>query len=135
LVALNPHVDFKKIEPGTVLLVPDGPGLRAGETASVSGQPFDELREQVLAAVEAAGARARSGHAAQLAEQKEVTAALKSAGLRAALEIDPELRAQIEAALQVFKQDQQDAKAAAETLKSLAKQAATELDALAKLLA
>jgi hypothetical protein len=131
---LNPHVDFKKIEPGTVLLIPDVPGLRGAAGASVTGDAFDELREQVLASVRAAGARVSSGYDARLNEQKEVAAVLKSGGLERALKADPELKPQIFAATQVFKQDQQQAKAADETLKALQQQATAELAQLAKTL-
>lgn len=132
---LNPHVDFSKnIAPGTVLLVPDVPGSRGAEGSSVTGDAFDELREQVLASVEAAGARVSSGYDAMLREQKEVAAVLKSASLKRALKADPELKPQIDAATEVFKQDQQQAKAADEALKALQQQAIEELARLEKTL-
>lgn len=56
---LNPHVDFKKIEPGTVLLIPDAPGFRDAESFSVTGGAFDALREQMLASVDIAASRLR----------------------------------------------------------------------------
>lgn len=135
---LNPHVDFSvgfgNIGPGTVLLIPELPGLRIAESSSVTGEAFDALRDQVLASVDAASTRMRSGFDALLTEQKAVAVVLKSAGLRRALEADPKLKPQINAAAQVFKQDQQQAKAADATLKVLQKQATAELDQLAKML-
>jgi len=131
---LNPHVDFEKIEPGTVLLIPDVPGLRGAAGSSVTGDAFDELREQVLASVKAAGARVSRGYDARLNEQKEVAALLKADGLKRALKAAPELMPQIDAAMQVFEQDQQQAKAADETLKALQQQTTAELAQLAKTL-
>ncbi|HEV8630789.1 MAG TPA: hypothetical protein VGV61_10765 [Thermoanaerobaculia bacterium] len=134
LRSLNPHLDLAKIPAGSVLLLPDLPGVRKGETSSVTGDPFADLSATLLAGVDAAVARAREGGRALLAEQKEVGAAIKSAAFRRAVEADPELGEQAEAAARVFKQDQEEAKASAEDLKTLRQEAAAELAALAKLL-
>jgi len=131
---LNPHVDFINIEPGTVLLIPDAAGFRDADSFSVTGDAFDALREQMVAAVDAAASRLRAGFDALLAEQKEVAAVLKSAAARRAIEADPDLKPQIEAAAQVFKQDQQQARDAEKTLQALQEQAAAELESLARLL-
>lgn len=130
---LNPHVDFKKIELGTVLLIPDTPAFHHAESLSVTGGAFDALREQMLASVDAAASRLRGGYEALVTEQKEVAVVLKSAAVKRALEADPDLKLQIEAATQVFKEDQQRAKEAEKTLQIL-QQTKDELDALAKLL-
>jgi seryl-tRNA(Sec) selenium transferase len=87
----------------------------------------------MLASVDAAASRVRGGYEALLTEQKEVAVVLKSAAVKRALETDPDLKLQIEAATQVFKQDQQRAKEAEQTLQTL-QQAKDELGALAKLL-
>lgn len=131
---LNPHVDFRKIEPGTMLLVPDLPGLHEGEASSVSGDAFEALRVQVLASLDAASARVRSGHEALAAQRSEVAAALRTPGFKRALDTDQQLKAQLDAASEVFKADQAQAKASEETLKALAQQAGAELAALAKVL-
>jgi len=134
LQRLNPHVDFGRLEPGTVLLVPDQPGLCAGESRSVSGEAFDAFEEQVNASVNAAVARVRSGHEALAAQRQEVAALLKSAAVRRLIESDPDLKQELDAAAQVFKQDQQQAKEAEKTMQLLQEQAKAELAALAKLL-
>ena len=131
---LNPHVDFKKIEPGTVLLIPDAPGFRDTESFSVTAGAFDALREQMLASVNAAASRLRGGYKALMAEQKGVAEVLNSAAVKRAIEADPDLKPQIEAATQVFKQDQQQARDAEKTLQILQEQAAAELASLTKLL-
>jgi hypothetical protein len=133
LKSLNPHVNFKKIPAGTVLLVPELPGLRKGETTSVTGD-FDTLREDLLGALDASRARVRSGFEALQAQEKEVGTAVRSAAFRRALELDPELQGQAEAGMQAFKQDRETAKTTAEELKALRQEAMTELTALGKLL-
>jgi hypothetical protein len=132
---LNPHVNFAQIKAGTVLVIPDEPGFRDDAGARVEGDAFGELRAEALKALDAAAARVRSGHDRRLNEGKEMTAVLRSAQFKRAAETDQELKAQAEAAAQVFRQDQTDAKTALENLKLIEDQAKAELDALAKLLA
>jgi hypothetical protein len=138
---LNPHVDFTRIEPGTVILVPDrrSPATEPAEEdddkdRSIQGRAFDDLREQTANAFEGGSARIRRGHEALAAETKEVSALFKSAPVKRAMESDPELKSQVEAAAAVFKQDAADAKAAEQTLKSMKDLMEKELDAIAKLL-
>lgn len=126
-------MNLEKIPAGTVLLIPDLPGLREGESSSVMGDAFDAVREGLLASVDAVGARVRGSYEALRAQQKEVSAVVKSAAFRRAL-ADPTLSEQVEAGTQVFKQDREEAKAADETLKALKEKAGAELAALAKLL-
>lgn len=134
LKSLNPHVSFDKIPAGTVLFVPDRPGVRKRATSPVTGDAFATLRETLLGAVDAARDRVHGGHAALAAQQKEVGTAMKSAAFRRALESDPDLRHQVEAAAEVFKQDREQASAADEILNDLKEEAAAELASLAELL-
>ena len=134
LKRLNPHVDFGKLGAGTVLLVPDLPGLRDDRAASLGGGPFDTFSQQLVADFDAAATRVQTGHAARLTDQKELVALFKGSALKRALEADPELKAQADAFGQVFKQDPIDAKAADETLKAMKDGLGTELAVLAKLL-
>ena len=138
---LNPHVDFTRIEPGTVILVPDrrSPPAEAAEEdddkdRSIQGRAFDDLREQTTNAFEGGSERIRRGYEALASETKEVSALLKSAPVKRAMESDPELKSQVEEAAAVFKQDAADAKAAEQTLKSMKDLMEKELDAIAKLL-
>ena len=134
LTQLNPHIDFKKIAAGTVLLIPEDAGLRPGQTVSVTGDAFAVLREQMLASLDAASTRVRDGYDARLAEQKDLASALSSAAMKRAIEIDADLKPQVDAALQTFKDDQQQAKLANDTLKAFQQQAGAELDRIAKML-
>ena len=134
LQRLNPHIDFNRIEPGSVVLVPDQPGAREGESASVSGEAFAAFSEQAKAAVDGAVARVRSGHEARLAEQKDVATVLKAPTLKRLLEADPDLKKELDAALQGFKDDQQAAKESERSMKILQDQVTAELAALGKLL-
>src|SRR5512145_2491319 len=94
---LNPHVDFARIEPGTVILVPDRPRPAAEDAAdededkdrSIQGRAFDDLREQTAGAFEGGSARIRRGYEGLAGETKEVSALLKSAPVKRAMESDP----------------------------------------------
>jgi hypothetical protein len=132
LQRLNPHVDVQSIAPGTVLLVPEGAGFEAGQSSSVSGQAFEGLRTQVLAATAAAAPQVRQGFDALASDRADVTNALKTAAVRRVVDGDPDLKPQLDAAAQQFKQDQQRAKDAALALKLLQDGALAELDTLAK---
>jgi hypothetical protein len=134
LQRLNPHVDFKRIEPGSVLLVPDRPGFQRGESSSVSGQAVDALRTQLEGALQAVSARVREGHESIAGDRQDVAAVLKSAAVRRLIEADPDLAPQVEAATKVFKEDQLRAKESEKLLKQLHDGGIAELDALAKLL-
>ena len=131
---LNPHVDFKKIEPGTVLLIPDGPRFRNVESVSITGDAFNALSEQMLASVDASASRLRAGFDALLTEQKEVVGVLKTPAVKQAIEADPDLKPQIDAATLVFKQDEQLAKDAEKVMQTLKEQVAAELASLTQLL-
>ena len=132
LQRLNPHVDFNRLDAGTVLLVPDQPGVKTGESTSIGGDAFDAFQEQVRASVDEAVARVRNGYAGLTAQHTEVAAVLKGAALKRALEADPDIKGELERAAQVFKRDQQQAKEAMAQLQALQAQASEELARLAK---
>ena len=131
---LNPHVDFNRITAGSVLLIPDAPDLKAGETVSVSGETFGAFTQQAMAGFDAAATRVSAAHSKRLTDQKEFSGLLKLAAIKRALESDPELKNQFDAASEVFKQDQVQAKVAEESLKLIKEGMGAEFAALAKLL-
>jgi hypothetical protein len=134
IARLNPHVDLKAIEPGTVLLVPDAPNTSTDDTTPVQGPPFEELKDQIMGAIDATNSRVRAGYESLAAQAREATTVLKSAAIKRAIEVEPTLKAQLDASSAVFKQDAAHAKAADQTLKAIEKQTAAELGALQKLL-
>lgn len=131
---LNPHVDLKKIEPGTVLLIPDGPRFPNVESVSVTGDAFDALREQVLASVDDAASRLKGGYELLWKEREKVVKTLQSEPVQKAGNADPDLESQIAAANLVFKQDKELAKDAEKVMTTLKEQVAAELASLAQLL-
>ena len=134
LQSLNPHVDFNRLDAGTVLLVPDQPGVKTNESSSIGGEAFDSFQEQARASVDAAVARVRNGHDNLTAGRTEVAALLKTAALKRVLEADPDIKKELDQAAQVFKQDQQQAKESIAQLLAFQTQVNEELAQLAKLL-
>lgn len=130
LKALNPHLDFGRLEPGTVLLVPDD----IDEAESVAGAVFDGLAGDVKEGLKAATARVRSTQAKTEALRKDVAAILRSAAFKRTLEGDAELKKQSDAADARFKADQAAVRQTEESLSALDEFVNTELAALGKLI-
>lgn len=131
LTVLNPHIDLNRLEPGTVVLLPDA----ASDTGeSVTGAVFDSLADNVRRGLKTALARVRTGLADAEASRKEATSAFKTAAFKKALEGDAELKAQAAEVDERFKADQARAKSSLESLSALEDMVSTELERLGKLL-
>jgi len=131
---LNPHVDFARITPGTVLLMPRDTGAKSDDADQIGAKVFQAFEDQVNTALGAAETGIRAGHQALELQRKDVAAALKSAALKRLIESDPDLKAQLEAAALVFADDQKRAKESDAALQILRKDCLTELTTLGKLL-
>ena len=129
LKVLNPHLDLDRLEPGTVLLVPDG----VDDADSVAGAVFDGLAGDVKEGIKAATLRFRDTQAKTEALSKDVSAILKSAAFKRTLEGDAELKKQADAAETRFKADQVSGKQTEESLTALEQLVNEELAALGKL--
>jgi hypothetical protein len=134
LQRLNPHVDFSRMEAGTVILVPEQAGLRDGESASVSGSAFQSFESEVRAGVKGIAARVSSGRKSRLAQQEDFSTLLELEGVKNLFDNDAELKTELEVALQTFKNDQQATKESESLLKVLQEQSTRELAGLGKLM-
>jgi len=133
----NPHADLDKLEPGTVLTIP--------ETAKVSVRGELSLGETVRAAVEglsnagkealeelAATAAAREAEASE--ERKQLAKTLRSKELDGPIRQDKALAADIEAARTAVTEEEQRSGERAAALDQARAEWTTELDALKGLL-
>jgi hypothetical protein len=114
---LNPHVDLikkKKIPPGTVLILPDEPGVKRGGKGAKSPtkQAYDELGSSVALGFEAAGERVGKAAEAAAAERADLVAAMKSAIAKRQMESDPALHEQLGQALAASERRQKELKEA-----------------------
>lgn len=130
---LNPHVDFERIEAGTVLLLPEAAEIRAGAGASVGGEAFDGFLGEVHVGLENSGDRIRQGFARIEGDRKSVSAALRGAALKRVMAGDPTLKAQLEAADAALREEVKRGAEAQETLAKAQEAALSELAGLKRL--
>lgn len=129
---LNPHVDFARIEAGTVLLVPEHPDFEGGQSSSIGGEAFDGIAKEAMAGLDAAAARMRAGLRRQEAERKETSSVLQSAAFKRLAEGDEALRKQAGEVEAQLKADAKRAAEAADTLAAMEKALKEELAALSR---
>jgi hypothetical protein len=134
LKRLNPHVDFAKLQPGTVLLLPGAGSTQADANDAVAGAVFDSLADDVKNGLKAATERVRAGAVRAGEQRKELSAAFSSSAFRKAAEGDAELRGQADGAQARFKTEQGRAKETDGQLKALEKVLDTDLAVLERLL-
>ena len=133
LQRLNPHIaDLARIPAGTVVLIADAANAR-GATRSVAGPGFEAFAEQLRQAAAASSQRVNTSYGALAEAQKEVAGILKSAAIRKQVDADADLQRQVKEAELVLKADQQNTKAAQQTLAALQADIGQELAVLAKL--
>lgn len=126
----NPHVDPAALPAGTIIVVPDTPGLKASAGESVSKGPRDSLGALAQKALEGAVQRSQAGLQARGAERAEIAKALKSAAFRNATDVPDSVKQQAqEAGKAMADEDKKDQEAAAR----LAEMSGAALAALARL--
>lgn len=133
LAAANPHVDLKKLEPGTVLLVPDdvaGADTPFGKSGSIAGDALAGFGEFAAEALDGAARRVKAGAARQAADLAALKTALRGKTVKEALAKDPELARQAESTL---KHATEAAKAAEAGATQFDGQVAAARDAIAAL--
>ena len=134
LKMLNPHVDFERIAAGTVILLPDEPGVAAEAGSAASGDAFSNLSQDLTRALDSSSAQITARLAQNTAEQKTLVAALKVGDVAKQIAGDPALMQQVKGAAdrsaEVARKAAVDLKGLDEARKVLAK----DLAVLAKLL-
>lgn len=98
LKQLNPHVDFTRITPGTVILLPADTALEPEAGFVASGDAFTSLSADLTRALDTASAQIKTRLAQNSAEQKALVTALKVRSIAAQIAADPDLTAQVKAA-------------------------------------
>jgi len=138
IAAANPHTNLDKLEPGTVLTVPDDvPKLSLGGRLS-----FDQPTKSAVSGLAATGkstldaisASAKELEKQSIAGRKELTKTLDAEELATAARRDKTLRAALGAATQAMEQQEAEEKQRAAALDTARKTWSAEFDALTKLL-
>ncbi|WP_321796802.1 hypothetical protein [Caballeronia sp. J97] len=134
--ALNPHADFERLEPGTVLLLPDLPGLKAGDkdTRSITGDALDSFAKDTASGLAAAAKRVAAAADALAADRAGVSGVSKVAAVKRLIDGDPVLKKQLEDAGAAFNREQKELKEAAAQIETMQKLVGEEWSALRQLL-
>jgi hypothetical protein len=133
LKALNPHVDFTRLTPGTVLLVPDSAELKQGASTSLGSATFEAFVKEMNAGLSNSSAQIKQGLERFSADRNAVTAVLKTAAVKRLIKSDPVLSKQLEAVDAQFKDGEKKMLAAQKLMETTQKQAHEELAGLARL--
>jgi hypothetical protein len=135
----NPHVDLEKLEPGTVLTVPENlPGVAvepqpAVKVSSGSTEPVRALPSHGRLELDAIAAAAKARETATSADRKQLAKAFASKALDAAMKRDKRLAADVEAARNALAEEEGQAKERAAELKKAQAEWGAGLDSLAEL--
>jgi hypothetical protein len=134
LQRLNPQIDFDRIAPGTVLLLPDDPAVAADAGFAANADAFESLAADLTRALDVSSGQIKARLAQNSADQKALAAALKVRTVAAQIAADPDLSAQVKASADrsadVAKKGAADQKALSDAQRALA----ADLAALGRLL-
>jgi hypothetical protein len=133
LQALNPHVDFRKLSAGTVLLVPDSPEIKPSASRTLGEKPVDALLEDLSHGLKEQAMHVKSAFKSQEDDRAAVASAIKTAAVKRIVESDPQLRDQLKAALQQSNDDRKQAEQTLEQIVGMQELAVGELARLQKL--
>lgn len=131
--ALNPHVDLDRAGPGTVIFLPDAPGIRPHSGDSPAQGAAEAFQAMAAAALDRAAGQLKAGLAERASEREAVRAALDSPVFRRSIGGDQALRQRAEEAAKAIDQEEEADRTAAETLDATGKAALEALLALGKL--
>ena len=137
IAEVNPHIDFtkRKIPEGSVLILPDEPGIKRGDkgTEGPERRTYDELGANVFAGFQAAEERVGKAVEEAEAERAELAAAMKSAIAKRRMESDPDLHKQLGEALATTERRQKGLKESAANVGLMRKSFAEEFKLMEKL--
>jgi hypothetical protein len=137
LAAANPDVDLEKLQPGTILTVPDLPHVKVEGDVSLDDttkQLLEGLANAGASALEDLMATARKTESAAAAERKQLASALAGKDLEAAVRKDKTLGPDLKAAQDAVDEEENQAKERAAALDEARSDWNKELKALKVLL-
>lgn len=134
LERMNPHVDLRKLRPGTVLLVPEATGFKTSGSGPMVEDAVDDFAGLLKSAVAGAGARARSAAESRAAELAEITRVAKAASVRRLVEQDPAAAQELHDGLDTLRRDAAGAEQAVQQLADMGDAALQALAVLTEVL-
>lgn len=134
--ALNPHVDFKRLKAGTVLILPDDPDIKTSGKGveSFGARALNELGSAMAVGFDEAAGRVRKAAADANSDRGAIAESLKSKLVRREIESDAALRKQLDSAASAAAGREKALSQAVDDVSVLAQSFFQELDAMKKLL-
>lgn len=135
--SLNPHVDFNRLERGTVLLLPDAHELKAGndkDIRSPARDAIDDFSQDAEAGFKVAAERVHNAAEVLNADLSALSAAVKTAAVKGLIDSDPLLKKQLEEAREAGNNEQKGVQEALRQVQALQKMVGEELAALGQML-
>jgi hypothetical protein len=129
----NPHVDLDRLQPGTVLTIPDLPEISAGadlSPADTTAAPVEELREAISPLLEQLAAMAERREREDAAERKRLARSLEAPEVQEAAARDDALARDLEEVRRAVAEEEDRAKARRAAVKQASAEWAAELEAL-----
>ena len=129
----NPHADLDKLQPGTVLTIPEAPGLAVAGLSIDTSQAVAELAEgasQALQELVEAGAKHEDG---ARGERERSAKALKAKPVTDAARKDEQVKALVDSARKAVAEEEGHAKERQQTLEAAQKEWLAGLEALKQL--
>lgn len=134
LITLNPTLGTGELKAGTVVVVPEGPGIKTGPTKAAKDDPSQMLTALFERSARETRASALAAVKARDEERAELAAAFKSDAFKRALGVDKGLTAKAELAKKMLAEDEAADKQLAGALEGMITDARAALEKLDKLL-
>jgi hypothetical protein len=130
---LNPHLDLQHLAPGTVLLLPDLPGLDPAQGHAIGEDVFHTLSRDISGGLDLIGQSLHATSEALDAERTALESVIDTDAIRRMMD-DQTLSTQIHAGHTGYVTGRKELQAASAAVEQLQKDVAAELAALGKLL-
>ena len=133
IVALNPTLATGKLNPGTIVVVPGGPGIKTAPTNGANDEPKEALKAEFERSARETRARLAAAVKARDEERAELAAVFDSNAFKRALAADRDLAAKADLARKSLTEDEAADHELAGTFDGLITDARAALEKLDKL--
>jgi hypothetical protein len=131
---LNPNIGTGRLKAGTVIVIPDGPGIKTGPTKAAKEDPSGIVTAEFERSARETRASVLASVKAQQAARAEIFDAFNSDAFKRALEADRTLAAKAELAKKALSEEEVADKQVAGSFDGLLSDARATLEKLEKLL-
>ena len=127
LKAANPHVDFDRLRPGDVLVVPEAAEFTSARATSFTATLLESSVEQAREGLQQLKRRVGAGEQDAGQRREVIVRSLKSRAVKLAADRDESFRKDIERLREALSQDEKDATARQKSLQEVFDRVASDL--------